>query len=172
MAKSDSFFIRADIRDVNPFTQTAIDLGAYVDALGKSVLRIHNIQVQYVFGNFNNPTLGSANTEACARWQLTTQSQTAMQLATNKSLISSGSFLASTQASGSSVTFASEKMDMNPQHWTQATWLVLNRSILLVPLAPTLKCHLLFVWSWNALLKHFHSLEQWPLHSHNNEVLD
>ncbi len=119
MAKSDSFFIRADIRDVNPFTQTAIDLGAYVDALGKSVLRIHNIQVQYVFGNFNNPTLGSANTEACARWQLTTQSQTAMQLATNKSLISSGSFLASTQASGSSVTFASEKMDMNPQHWTQ-----------------------------------------------------
>ena len=44
MAKSDSFFIRASVDGtLGAFEQTTIDLGAYVDALGKSVLRIHNI---------------------------------------------------------------------------------------------------------------------------------
>ena len=45
MAKSDSFFIRAQVNANNDlsFNQVGIDLGAYVDALGKSVLRIHNI---------------------------------------------------------------------------------------------------------------------------------
>ncbi len=49
MAKSDSFFIRktVDINNNNTFQQDVIDLGAYVDALGKSVLRIHNVQVTY-----------------------------------------------------------------------------------------------------------------------------
>ena len=38
MAKSDSFFIRAIVStDTTNFAQTSIDLGAYVDALGKSV---------------------------------------------------------------------------------------------------------------------------------------
>jgi len=49
MARSDSFFIRAtlDCDNTNLYQQTAIDLGAYVDALGKSVLRIHNIAVTF-----------------------------------------------------------------------------------------------------------------------------
>ena len=48
MARTDSFFIRATApTDGTNFAQTAIDLGSYVDALGKSVLRIHNISVQY-----------------------------------------------------------------------------------------------------------------------------
>jgi hypothetical protein len=48
MAKSDSFFIRASTAyNGTTFAQSSIDLGAYVDALGKSVLRIHNIAVQY-----------------------------------------------------------------------------------------------------------------------------
>ena len=48
MAKSDSFFIRAQVNAKNDlsFNQVSVDLGAYVDALGKSVLRIHNIAVQ------------------------------------------------------------------------------------------------------------------------------
>ena len=51
MAKSDSFFIRAEsIVDVTPaFAQTEIDLGSFVNlGVSKStLLRIHNIQVQY-----------------------------------------------------------------------------------------------------------------------------
>ena len=49
MARSDSFFLRADVTETatDTFEQTAIDLGAYVDALGKSVLRIHNIAVSF-----------------------------------------------------------------------------------------------------------------------------
>jgi len=118
MAKSDSFFIRAKLEDVNPFDQIAIDLGAYVDALGKSVLRIHNVQVQYVFGSFNNPTLNNPNTESAARWQLTTQSTNQMERADDKSLISSGSYLCSSGAAGSGILFASQDMDINPQSWT------------------------------------------------------
>eukprot|EP01045_Picozoa_sp_COSAG04_P033581 COSAG04_NODE_7006_length_1211_cov_1.136691_4_plen_60_part_01 len=49
MARSDSFFIRATLNadNTNTYQQTGIDLGAYVDALGKSVLRIHNIAVAF-----------------------------------------------------------------------------------------------------------------------------
>ena len=119
VSKTDSFFIRASIADVNLITTTAIDLGAYVDALGKSVLRIHNVQVQYNYGgNFSMPTLLNPNTESTTRWQLVTQRQDAMVDATNKALISSGSFMASNGATGSSINFATESMDINPQDWT------------------------------------------------------
>ena len=49
MARTDSFFLRQDITLDNngAFNQETIDLGAVVDALGKTVLRIHNIAVQY-----------------------------------------------------------------------------------------------------------------------------
>ena len=48
MAKSDSFFIRASTSfNGTTYAQSSVDLGAYVDALGKSVLRIHNISVQW-----------------------------------------------------------------------------------------------------------------------------
>jgi hypothetical protein len=49
MAKSDSFFIRASllVGNLGSFKQDSIDLGAYVDALGKSVLRIHNVAVTF-----------------------------------------------------------------------------------------------------------------------------
>ena len=39
--QSDSFFIRANVTSTNTgFTETEIDLGAYVDALGKSVQEV------------------------------------------------------------------------------------------------------------------------------------
>ena len=45
MARTDSFFIRQTLNADNTeaYQQVALDLGAYVDALGKAVLRIHNI---------------------------------------------------------------------------------------------------------------------------------
>lgn len=91
MAKSDSFFIRKtiDAENLNTFQQGSIDLGAYVDALGKSVLRIHNVQVTYSDNTGRSNTI-LAGEAAVAQWQLTTQQQTNIVRDDDKSLISSG----------------------------------------------------------------------------------
>lgn len=91
MAKSDSFFIRKtiDAENLNTFQQGAIDLGAYVDALGKSVLRIHNVQVTYSDNNGRSNTILGGEA-AVAQWQLTTQSQSDIVRDDDKSVISSG----------------------------------------------------------------------------------
>jgi hypothetical protein len=116
MAKSDSFFIRAKT-DFNgtTFAQTAIDLGAYVDALGKSVLRVHNVQVRW--GGELNAMTTTIDTNAALGYQLTTQSQTAMVNMTDKSLISSGRFLVSTPNTGFP-TAVTDVQDLSPQEWT------------------------------------------------------
>lgn len=118
MGKSDSFFIRASVVTSNGnFSQTDIDLGAYVDALGKSVLRIHNVQVQY--RDSSNPAApilsNSAGTHAEACWQLTTQSAGAIRYADDRSVISSGMCEAAEQTTGQA-TF--EASDINLQEWT------------------------------------------------------
>ena len=86
MAKTDSFFIRASATyNSTTFVQETIDLGAFVDALGKSVLRIHNISVQYGTPPFAPaPTANSDNANA---FQLTTQSQTGMVTLDDKSVV-------------------------------------------------------------------------------------
>ena len=104
MAKTDSFFIRASATyNSSTFVQTSIDLGAFVDALGKSVLRIHNISVQY-----------GTN---CNAFQLTIQSQSGMVTLDNKSVISSGSLFFSGDANAATQAM-SEHLDVAPQHWT------------------------------------------------------
>ena len=121
MAKSDSFFIRAKVSGLTggAFDQTSIDLGAYVDALGKSVLRIHRVSTQYVFGNFLAPTCAVANTEAVANWQLTTQSQNALVDATDKSVISTGNFQSvNATAVANHYSFSTQDVDINPEDWT------------------------------------------------------
>ena len=116
MAKSDSFFIRATIAtNGTNYAQESIDLGAYVDALGKSVLRIHNIAVQY--GSPLDTYAGAANTSTSSCFQLTTQSQTAMVDASDKSVISAGRLAIATGAL--EVTMMSESLDVAPQHWTK-----------------------------------------------------
>lgn len=116
MAKSDSFFVRATTEfNGTTFAQSSVDLGAYVDALGKSVLRIHNIAVQW-----GEPltaiNAGPGSTDVCA-YQLSTQSQSQMVDITNKSLIASGRV----QVDGDATGFAyhvSEALDIAPQDWT------------------------------------------------------
>ena len=93
MAKTDHFYIRAavDNNTVPTFNQTEIDLGSFVDALGKSVLRIHSISVQFTHGtNAGYPLVLAAASEATMAWQLTTQSQTDVVDLANKSVISMG----------------------------------------------------------------------------------
>jgi hypothetical protein len=116
MAKTDSFFIRATATyDSTNFVQTTIDLGAFVDALGKSVLRIHNVSVQYGTPTTTvNPTANSDNVNC---FQLTTQSQTGMVTLADKSVIASGALSFSGDANAAA-QFLSESLDVAPQHWT------------------------------------------------------
>lgn len=121
MAKTDSFFLRAKVSsNGGAYSQTEIDLGSYVDALGKSVLRIHNIAVQ----TLNNGTMGQdwsipTNTQANLSWQLTTQTQTALVDATDKSVIATGRLDIANDGSGNGYTFLSQDADIMPQSWTQ-----------------------------------------------------
>lgn len=91
MAKTDSFFIRASllVDDSATFQQTEIDLGAYVDALGEAVLRIHNIEWQVTAADGTAPIMDAGESGQCL-WQLTTQSQASMVTLLNKSVIGSG----------------------------------------------------------------------------------
>jgi len=117
MARTDSFFIRASTTtDTTNFAQSAIDLGAYVDALGKSVLRIHNISVQYgapmeVLG------IPAAGNTANVAFQLTTQSQSAMVPLTNRSVVSSGKLLLAT-TDVDTLALANDHLDVGPQDFT------------------------------------------------------
>jgi hypothetical protein len=111
MAKGDSFFIRASAPISSTFASTSVDLGFVVDALGKTVCRIHNIQIQYLIGGqaIGNPGFGSAT------FNLTTQPQTATVGAADKSLIASGTLLQSSD--GVSYTLLDDSLDVGPQHW-------------------------------------------------------
>jgi hypothetical protein len=116
MARTDSFFIRASApTDTTVFNQVAIDLGAYVDALGKSVLRIHNVQVQYGASG-STPTV-TPNSQNNSGFQLTTQSQTALVDLDNRSVIASGRLIACGDAAGK-LDLVDETLDAGPQDYT------------------------------------------------------
>ncbi len=125
MAKSDSFFIRANlvVDDDATFYQTTIDLGAYVDALGKSVLRIHNVEYELAQGTDGNvpngaPTMDGDKSGA-ALWQLTTQSQTEMVPLSDKSCIGKGQIWARNSDSESAMVPAQAWTDsVAPQHYS------------------------------------------------------
>lgn len=123
MARSDSFFIRAtlDCNNTNDFQQTSIDLSAFVDALGKSVLRVHNIAV-----TFSDSTGRSSivNSEAAAQFQLTTQSQTNIVLPSDRAVISSGKL--AVDGAGGVATYVSTDYDNLPQLWTNGYLLAVD----------------------------------------------
>ena len=125
MAKSDSFFIRAGVTTNDAtYTQSEIDLGSFVNlGVSKStLLRIHNISVQY--SDVSSGPAGvifshGANGGKIA-WQLTTQSQTELVTADDKSLVSAGAL--ALFGNPNSTTYAvgqSQSEDINPQMWTQ-----------------------------------------------------
>jgi hypothetical protein len=121
MARSDSFFIRAELAldAAGTFGTTSIDLGSFVDALGKTVLRVHNAAVQYTYGSNLAPLIANPSDEGITSWQLTTQNQTGMVNASNRTVISTGALVASNGSLvGNTVTFISQDIDIAPQHWT------------------------------------------------------
>lgn len=132
MAKTDSFFIRKTLNAGNTatFAQEEIDLGAYVDALGKSVLRIHNVQATYSDNAGTSSTINPGQT-GVAQWQLTTQSQSDTVRDDDRSVISSGRChmhnSAGTAGLADTVTDAN---GLNPQYFTNG-YLVAVESIYL-----------------------------------------
>lgn len=120
MAKTDSFFIRktVNIGRTNDYAEDSIDLGAYVDALGKSVLRIHNCQVTYSDNTGRSSTITNG-TAAVAQFQLVTQSQTDIVLPSDKAVISSGRIhMYQNGPSPDLAWVVSDKNDINLQEWT------------------------------------------------------
>lgn len=124
MARStDSFFIRAttNISRDNTYQETSIDLGAYVDALGKSVLRIHNIVVTM---SDSTGRTSEVSSEAAAQFQLLTQSQATdigsatggIVLPSNRFVVASGRLIA--DGAGTIPTYVSQDFDNLPQEWT------------------------------------------------------
>lgn len=120
MAKTDHFYIRSTVNNNTAnFEQTEIDLGAFVDALGKSVLRIHSISVH--FDDSTNAGQGPAllaNNSNVLQWQLTTQSQAAATDLNDKSVISMGmqNFAAEGFAGLTSVQEVGDRVD---QTWEE-----------------------------------------------------
>jgi hypothetical protein len=111
MAK-ESFFIRATVPLADATTsQTAIDLGFAVDALGKSVLRVHNVAVQYGAG------FVVSGQSYSAYWEISTQSATSMLALNDRSVFATGQLRGDT-SSGGNVLFASQDDDVAPQQWT------------------------------------------------------
>jgi len=119
--KSDSFFIRQtlNLNNLGTFQQTPLDLGAYVDALGKSVLRIHNIAVTFSDSGGTALQVTASADSAAAQFQLTTQSQGDTVLSSNRSVIASGIVYAVNQFSTTDeFPQLSHDMDVLPQMWT------------------------------------------------------
>ena len=123
MAKSDSFFLRGIVTsNGTTYASQEIDLGSYVNlGVSKStLLRIHNISVQITDDTVTSAI--STNGNAKIGHQLTTQEQTGLVTADDKSLVASGSLqLYNTEiASGSFATGqAVETFDIAPQKFTK-----------------------------------------------------
>ena len=118
MARStDSFFIRANVECSNGvFAQTEIDLGAYVDALGKSVLKIHNVQLSFQDATaLYRPPSYNAGTGADLAWQLATQTTAAILRPSDSSIVSAGAIQAFDLTAGQGT---SESSGVNVQHFT------------------------------------------------------
>ena len=129
MAKSDSFFIRASVTSNGAtFAHQEVDLGSFVNLGVKSstLLRLHNISVQYADAdNISSQISDGAGNKIS--WQLSTQSQTELVYADDKSLVSSGALAlgAGYIAPDGSATadFATnnwqQDIDVAPQQWTK-----------------------------------------------------
>ena len=125
MAKSDSFFIRADVTTSGTdYKQTEIDLGSYVNlGVSKStLLRIHNVAMSMADDAdpaSQAPFLVAANSETLVSMQLCTQSQTAPVHASDKSLISSGKvFIGNDTSTALNASAITQAFDVLPQQWT------------------------------------------------------
>lgn len=137
MSKTDTFFIRAtlDCKNVeiaaNTFQQIPIDLGTYVNALEKSVLRVKTIQVAYSDAYGTSSSISGSDAGVC-QYQITTQSQVASVLASNNSVIGSGRVHMWNNLPGAGVaTMVSDVNDVSPNTFGTDGYLVAVDTIFL-----------------------------------------
>ena len=125
MAKSDAFFLRGIVTsNGSTYEQAEIDLGAYVNLGVKSstLLRIHSISAQITDSDSVADSISGASALKIGH-QLTTQSQSALVTADDKSLVCSGSmqtYVTQVAPDGSVVAdfatgFATHDFDVAPQ---------------------------------------------------------
>lgn len=116
MAKSDTFFIRASVDPgLGVYDESVIDLGSFVNALSKDVLRIHSVEVRYPQPSLNAT---GAVALASATWQLATQPQVGIVPLTDRALIASGRVTASWNTAGvQGPDLLSQETDIGPQDW-------------------------------------------------------
>jgi hypothetical protein len=143
MAKSDRFFIRAAVDPaISVYEETVIDLGSFVNALSKDVLRIHSVECRYP-----QPSLNATAGAALSRetWQLLTQPQIDIVPLTNRSLIASGQMTCAWETEivgGTGVpTLMSQESDIGPQGWDDGYLVAVEQlyfgGLRALPFAPT-----------------------------------
>jgi len=139
--KTDAFFIRARVNAGNSNVQgiTTVDLGAYVDALGQSVLRIHNIATEVC--DINGGTLTVAgNTSASLRMALTTSYPSAAltsPILSDNGTVATGYLIAfNDQAATEIPSHVQDDFDELDQHWN-AGYLVAVDNMYLSGIAST-----------------------------------
>ena len=121
MAKSDSFFIRAEV-DTNSgtYAQSEIDLGSFVN-LGvtkSTLLRVHNVSVSFLDTSNPSHAINETATNSKVVWQICTQSQSQIVYpGSDKSVMTSGGI--DIFADGTRTIFVGDAPDINPQHWTK-----------------------------------------------------
>lgn len=122
MAKDDRFYLRTQVvcPPTNTFQQATLDLGSYVDALGKSILKIHKIAVQYSDASGATPDIQGAvgGAPAAAQFQLMTQSHNTLVTMNDKAVVSSGYLLANRDIALSGIpTYSSHDINVGPEDW-------------------------------------------------------
>ena len=124
MAKSESFFIRATVTpdDSATFVQTSIDLSPYVNALGKSILKIKAIEGEWCQATDgaipNGAPFMDAETSAEAVWQLTTQNNNTLVSLDDRTTIAKGMLWAHNQDNASAVPAQVYNDSHLPQHYS------------------------------------------------------
>ena len=118
--QTDHFYIRAEVTGAQSGTDIAIDLGAFVDALGKSVLKIHSASITWE--DETNPggvISATANDTHMGHWQLTTQAAADFLTFDDKSVIARGCTAFMNGGNGAAgLVGISEVGDRVDQTWT------------------------------------------------------
>ena len=138
---TDSFFIRGRVNAGNSNVQgiTTVDLGAYVDALGQSVLRIHNIAVEVADVDGGTITM-VASSSGSLRVALTTSYPSAAltsPILSDNGTIATGHLVArNDQLTAEVAGFVADDFDQMDQHWTNG-YLVATDNIYLSGIGST-----------------------------------
>lgn len=118
MAK-DSFFIRKTVNasNDNNYHEDDWDIGAFVSASDGTIMRIHSIQS--VWSDSTGRSVGlNGNDSGAAQFQLLTQTQSDIVLASDKAVVASGRVIAfNDQGLAHLPSFVSEDFDQNPSDY-------------------------------------------------------